>query len=240
MMSHSFLASNPVIEGVRNGTISRAQLADVLRQYVRLPETIVSFLQAAASHFPVDHGIHQELMRNWSQEQGSATGGVPHVEILKALLKRDLELNADHVRGNEATEHFLESIREGMKKSPWFAIGQAYALEASAVPELAILVGPAINAYATLSNKQDPIAKTALKSDGECALPEIKSKEEAFNMNMTTWFTMHIMDFEVGHRDLLQYQVRTALLHGGDAEEFKKGFDHVLNMMDAWWIALAK
>jgi hypothetical protein len=127
-----------------------------------------------------------------------------------------------------------------MQQNPWFALGQAYALEASAVPELAILVGPAINAYARLIGREEPIQKKALLQDGCYPLAEIHSKDDAFNMDLSTWFAMHIMDFEVGHRDLLQSQAKKAFLHGGDMNEFKRGFDHVLNRMDAWWEAFAK
>lgn len=240
MMSHAFLAHNPVITGVKNGTITQTKLAEVLCQYVRLPEVIVSFLQAAASHFPENHGLHQELKRNWEQEQGSATGNVAHVEILKAGLKKNLGVNADQIISHQATEHFLTSIRDGMKENTWFALGQAYALEASAVPELALLVGPAINAYTTLIGKEAPIKKNALQENGQYSLPTIHTKNEALAMDMSTWFAMHIMDFEVGHRDFLQHQAKIALLNGGDEAEFKRGFDHVLDLMDEWWEALAK
>lgn len=228
-----------MLEKVRAKTLESNQLAEVIRQYVRFPEVIVSMLQGAASHFPVEHLVHQELKRNWGQESGSETGGVAHVQILKHGLKRDLDLNADAVVGSAATERFLSTVLGGMKENAWFALGQAYALESSAIPELAILVGPAINAYADITGKAQPIKKVALAEDGGFALPKIRTAEEAYAMDMSSWFALHIVDFEVSHRDFLREKAEAVLDTEPIQEEFARGFRHVLDAMDVWWMGLS-
>ncbi len=236
---HPFLACNPVMERVKGGSLSADKLRDVIRQYVRLPEEIVGFLQMTASHFSSESGVFQELTRNWKQEKGSSTGGVPHVDILKYLLKRDVDIEADHVTGSLATEQFITTVREGMKRNAWLALGQAYALEASALPELAVLVGPVLNAYARMIGVAEPIKKIALKENGTYDFPRVNSPEDALGMSMSDWFAMHIIDFEVGHRDFLGEEARKALLAGGNSEMFRQGYTSVLDAMDTWWASLA-
>lgn len=235
MLSREFLARNPLLSRVSTSE-SIPELAQAIRQYVRLPEEIVTYLKAAAAWFPTGHPIQRELERNWGQEQGSVTGGIPHVEILKFGLKRDLKIDAEHVSSNAATRRFLETISQGMMRSRWFAVGQAFALEATAVPELAFLVGPALNLYAKQTAQPEPIEKTALRMGKVLRrLPTIKTPEEAFALTMTDWFALHILDFEVGHRDLLQEAILPSLQDESDVAEFRAGFCHVLDAMDLWW-----
>lgn len=240
MLAHPFLSNNPLLSRVSQ-TGSTEELAQALRQYVRLPEEIVSYLKAAAAWFPVDHPIHRELERNWSQELGSATGGVPHAEILKVRLVSDLGIDATLVVSNLATEQFLTALRDGMRRSAWFAVGQTYALEASAVPELALLVGPAINLYATRVGRAQPIGKAALRSDAKIgAFPVLKTRAEALALPMSDWFALHVLDFEVGHRDLLQQTVLETEMNGQAQTEFVQGFRTVLSAMDTWWSEIEK
>lgn len=240
MTERSFLKNNPVLAKAKEGQLSKESLAEVIRQYVRFPEEIVKMLQGAASHFPVEHPVYRELERNWGQESGSETGGIAHVEILKHGLARDLNLDAKNVVGAQSTEMFVSTVLEGMKTNPFFALGQAYALEASAVPELAILVGPAINLHATQVGKPEPIKKVALQEDGTFALPTIKTEQEAYAMDMSSWFAMHIVDFEVGHRDFLRERATAVLTDDAKQEEFARGFRQVLDAMDRWWFALSE
>ena len=240
MTERVFLKNNPVLKQVKEGVPSPQFLAEVIRQYVCFPEEIVNMLKGAAEHFPVSHPIHEELKRNWGQENGSATGGVPHVKILQHNLKRDLLIDADDVRGSAATKKFLSTVLNGMKEDTWFAVGQAYALEASAVPELAIILGPALNTYASLIGKSQPIQKVALVEKGNYALPHIRTEQEAYEMEMSDWFALHIVDFEVGHRDFLREKISTVLLEDADQTEFARGFRAVLDAMDIWWESLSK
>lgn len=240
MTERPFLKDNPVLEQVADNKITKNHLAWVLRQYICFPEVIVDMLKGAAAHLPAHDSIHQELQRNWGQENGSATGGVPHVKILKHNLKRDLSIIADHVEASKATQSFLSTVLNGMKESKWFALGQAYALEATAVPELAILVGPAINTYADLAGTTRPISKTALVEKGKYTLPNISSQKDAYQMNMGDWFALHIIDFEVGHRDFLREKISLTLQNDADQAEFARGFRHVLDAMDRWWMGLSQ
>ncbi len=178
MLSRAFLLNNPLFLHVSQMG-STLELVQAIRQYVRLPEEIISYLQAAAAWFPTDHPIHKELERNWGQEAGSVTAGIPHVELLKTKLQTDLGIDARRVVSNEVTKKFLETTKEGMKHHPWFAVGQAYALEATAVPELTMLVGPALNLYAKLTNQVQPIQSAVLQPGGSGKiLPLCKTKED--------------------------------------------------------------
>ena len=240
MTERPFLKENPVLKQAKQYRQNPEALAEGIRQYVRFPEEIVKMLKGAAEHFPDTHPIYQELKRNWGQENGSATGSIPHVEILKHGLKRDLSIDADSVQGSQETERFLSTVHNGMKENPWFALGQAYALEASAVPELAIIVGPALNTYAALTDKVQPINKVALVEKGVYALPTITNADQAYAMNMSDWFALHIIDFEVGHRDYLRERASASLKSDEEQAEFARGFRHVLDAMDRWWIGLSK
>lgn len=240
MTERPFLKKNPVFQRVNDGTMIPKAFAESIRQYVCFPEEIVKMLKGAAQHFSEDHPIHQELKRNWGQENGSATGGIPHVDILKHGLMRDLSIHAYHVHASQATQRFLSTVHEGMNESSWFAVGQAYALEASAVPELAIIVGPALNAYAALTQKLQPIHKVALAEKGTYALPKITTSEQAYAMSMSDWFALHIVDFEVSHRDFLRGHALAFLIGDDEQSEFARGFRQVLDAMDAWWDGLSK
>ncbi len=234
MLNRRFLIANPVF------TATGETVGEALRQYCRLPEVIVSLLLAAHAHFPRRSGVAKELARNVGQESGLGTAGIPHVEILKLGLSRDLGINASAVEGNEATEAFIAALREGMSRNASFALGQAFALEASAVPELSQVVGPAINAYARFVGRPEPIAAEALREDGIYPLPKLRSKAQARAMPMSDWFALHVKDFEVGHRDLLRVHAKMFLQRNGDVEEFQSGFNNVLDLMDTWWLALAQ
>ncbi len=240
MTQRSFIKENPILKQANESTVSPQSLAEVIRQYVRFPEEIVNMLKGAAKHFPETHPIHQELKRNWGQENGSATGGIPHVEILKHGLKRDLSIDADTVGGSRETERFITTVLNGMEENQWFALGQAYALEASAVPELAIVVGPALNAYASLTDQVQPIRKVALRENGIYTLPAITNADQAYAMNMSDWFALHIIDFEVKHRDYLRERASASMKSDEEQVEFARGFRHVLDAMDLWWFGLSK
>lgn len=236
MALRPFLIANPVLAASANAPV----VGNALVQYCRLPEVIVSLLLAARAHFPQKSGVARELARNVAQESGRGTAGIPHVEILKLGLSRDLGIDASNVHGSVATETFIAALREGMSRNASFALGQTFALEASAVPELAYVVGPAINAYARSLRYSPPIVAEALKEDGTYPLPTLRTKAKARAMPMSAWFALHVRDFEVGHRDLLRVHAKTFLERDGDAEQFRAGFINVLDLMDAWWTALAE
>lgn len=232
LMSHEFIRANPLITQIHP---SLTDVERALCQYVRLPEEIVSYLETAANWFPQDHPVRQELTRNAGQESGSETAGVPHVTILKLRLQKDLAIDASSVQSNAATSRLLRTVSDGMKRSAWFAVGQAYALEASAIPELVQLVAPAINLCARLKSAPPLIELASLThARSEVLFPTLSTREDALNLSMTQWFAMHTLDFEVGHRDLLQEAIRASLSDESVAE-FTAGFSSVLCVMDLWW-----
>ncbi len=240
MARRTFLSQNPVLLAAAHGEIGVEVVERALVEYCRLPEDIADMLFACMSHFERGSGIRHELARNIGEERGSATGGVPHVKILKAAFRRDLGIVIeDVVTGSAATETFIASLHDGMKKSASFALGCAFALEATAVPELAILVGPLINTQARLRGKPEPVSLDVLREDTTYPLPTIRDEVEAFAMTFNDWLALHISDFEVGHRDFLRHEAGLFLRRDGNEEQFRAGFIHVLDCMDLWWRALA-
>lgn len=238
-----FLNNNPVLAAAHAGTLSTNRLGEVIIQYCFFPARIVHMLTGAAGCFAPDSGVCEELERNIQEELGSKTGGVSHVKLLLGLLSSELGLSIAHTRPNTATRTFLRAIDAGMEKSRWYALGQAFALEASAVPELARILGPALNAYACATHRNAPISVTSMAEEGEMVhFAPISSRDEAVNMGLDQWIAMHVRQFEVGHRDLLREQAIPLLLAEGPSAQtdFEEGFTHVLDQMDAWWQALAR
>lgn len=240
MYGRSFIFRNPVVARVAAVDLDPKSLAEVLRQYTcSLPRDITRLLGAAAQSFPAKSGVRAELVRNIREEGGSETGGIPHVKLLELLLIAELRITHS-TQASPATVTFLSRLHSEMRTGAWVALGQAYALEASAVPELALIICPAMNAYARMVGLPIPISIEFLGSIKR-ASPVIRSRDEAIRMSLANWMSMHIHGFEVGHRNRLRTEIIAASLDQ-DAQsiaDFRHGFLHVLDCMDAWWDALA-
>lgn len=52
---------------------------------------------------------------------------------------------------------------------------------------------------------------------------------------MSDWFALHILDFEVGHRDLFQQVILETEMNESAQEEFVQGFRALLSAMGLWW-----
>jgi hypothetical protein len=168
-----------------------------------------------------------------------ASGKVPHVDILKFALGRDLKVDVEDMGASPCTDDFLAFLAKGAQRERNFALGVVHALEATAVPELSLLVGPAINAYATMDGLTKPIDQEALGEEGSYPLPTIRSESEAMTMTMSAWMALHTKDFEVSHRDNLRAEAEAFLQTSGDFTQFRAGFIATLEAMDAWWSGLA-
>ncbi|MBY0356450.1 MAG: DUF3865 domain-containing protein [Candidatus Obscuribacterales bacterium] len=226
------MLANPVIQKCIAKTVSAAHLEKVLVQYCFLPEQIVELLELACNRVSEWKYIKVELERNIAEELGSRTNDVSHYDILLQTLKSDAGLDNSNSIALAATNIFLDSIKKCMKEnSPAYALGCAYGLEASAVPELS-MVATIINNYAYLQGANQPLIDLANHKS------VAKSAGTTYNLNQ--FFAVHLADFEVGHKNGLGEAISLQLeLNEINLQELEAGFEHVLTEMDSWWNALA-
>lgn len=196
-------------------------LAYVIQQYSWFPRKIVSFLceARAVTRAAGWHRADRELTRNLGEELGSETEGTPHAEVLLRGLERGLGLETVRdVQPTAGTLRFLAKMRESFASTEDVACvaGAAYALEASAVPELDI-VWRVVRHYAML-----------------------KVRDQGHDYRtLAVFFDLHLNVWEPGHEAGLRKACRTQLEGIVERNEFEAGFRRVMAQMDEWWIALA-
>ena len=89
----------------------------------------------------VEHAVTRELDRNIGEELGSDSGGAPHYQLLAAAMRHEFDLNVWAVIPESATDCFIRSMWAALKEyNPLHVLGAAYALEATATPELAVVL----------------------------------------------------------------------------------------------------
>lgn len=233
--NHASMSScdNPVLLGLENGSLSMTDAEGILGQYCYLPAMIVELLSIAKNRFSGLTHLESELCLNIKEESGSRTGGISHYEILINGLFKELGFAVPR-RIWAPTAEFLIALENSLNEStPSFVLGNVYGLENSAVPELSV-VATIINAYAKLKGS-------------ECRLPNnFKTAKQLKNVklnepNLAMFFAMHILDFEVGHKNRLALAtIKQTESMDFNVSEFKDGFEFVLDHMDSWWNQLAK
>ncbi len=233
--NHASMSScdNPVLLGIERGSLTMTDVEGILGQYCYLPAMIVELLSVAKNRFAGFNHLESELSLNIQEESGSRTGGVSHYAILRNGLFKELGF-AEPRRISAPTAEFLIALEDSLKEStPSFVLGNVYGLENSAVPELSV-VATIINAYAKLKGSECCLPnsfKTAKQ------LKKIKLNEP----NLAMFFAMHILDFEVGHKNRLALAtIKQSESMALNVSEFKDGFEFVLDHMDSWWNQLAK
>jgi hypothetical protein len=226
---------NPVLTLIDEGKLNAGGIEEALSQYSLLPKRIVHFLSAGASRLQAWEAVGTELRRNIGEEEGSRTDDIPHYVILKDALRKELALDVQDVRPAEGTRRFLDAVDRGLTQQPAaFVAGMLYALEDSAVPELAV-VASIINRYAMLTGRAEPINLAALTSgDRKASTP--KDEKEKYSLN--SFFASHMLDFEVGHRNGLASAIQ-GHIPVAEMRAFEDGFEYVLDEMDVWWKTLA-
>lgn len=224
---------NPVLTEAQSASINTEKLGTALAQYCFLVRRIVAFLSIGLVRFMDSPGMKDELYRNVSEELGSRTEGDSHWVILFRQLQSELGLNVHtELIQQPPTQEFLELVEEDIKeRSQAEVAGMLYALEASAVPELKI-VAQLINHYAERTGATQPIDMAQLSNEQYHALPG--------QYNLESFFALHTVDFEQGHRSGLEAAVETLHLTAAETVEFEQGFHRLLGYMDTWWTRLAK
>lgn len=229
--------NNPVLRVV--GAVSVERAREMVAQYFLLPARIVEFLGAMAYRLRTWHTVHEELLENIAQECGSITMGRAHVIILRDCLQRELHINvSSYDEWRESTDFLGATLRGIHSGSTAFVAGMAFALEASAVPELEV-VASLVNEVASLAGISHTIAakhKTAGRDYAKTIL-EAKRPED---YSLEDFLVVHLLAIEVEHRDGLKRSVAPHLSTERDIEEFERGFSHLLALMEEWWRQLAR
>lgn len=202
-------------------SLSKEQLAYIVNQYFQFPRSIVSILVSAAYTFGYHGwtGVVDELRENVFEELGGGCGHIasefgPHYSIVRKEFENIFGEDIHQSKPSPSTTRFLESMKLIVQSEPWKAAGGVFALEASAVPELGIVV-KLVNHMANMHGK--PLTP-----------------------NLINFFRFHVNDIEVGHRDRLITLLESQLADASHFAKFVEGFDALLNAMDEWWTGLSQ
>lgn len=205
--------SNPALR-VADHSIDR--LTYVLGQYSILPREIMTLLSLA--HTRAEKAgwlaVTRELERNLAEERGRDTDGHSHYEILVSGAKRDFGIDLGAVDGKDATRAFIERILTNLRNpDPRFALGTAYALEATAVPELRIVL--------------ELIQRLSL------------ARQMGIGEELQDFFDRHLELWEPGHEAGLRLASTKYMKSEEDRHIFTHGFFLALYQMEAWWQGMA-
>jgi len=217
-MFNDFMAvsedKNIVLASVNS--LHKDQLDYVLAQYSQFPRNIVSILATATYNFAYWGWTEavNELRENVIQELGGAGGNIgshfgPHYSVLRKELENLFGLDIDNHEASGATSEFLSNMQHIVRSEPLKAAGAVYALEASAIPELGIVL-KLIEHLATLHRS-------------------------AISQTLLDFFRFHVDAIEVGHRDRLLRLFKKRFSGGITFATFLEGHDSCLEFMDGWW-----
>ena len=231
-MRNEYLAVNRKLNpvSVNLPTTTPDQLIHIIQQYTLFPKQIVSFLriaqEAAAKHNWQE--IQDELQRNIGEEQGSQTEGIPHYDMLvKGISEElgpdlgyapmaDLENRLRFLDASPTMDMFLNRMPEIVGNTdPAYAIGAAYALESSAVPELVIV-----------------------RSAVEKAISIITCSPMVRSGYLGKFFDAHLKIWEPGHEEGLRRTSEAYITTSESQIGFEKGFRDTMKAMDSMWIGL--
>jgi hypothetical protein len=207
------------IVAVNLDNISNQQLSYIITQYAQFPRNIVSILVAAAYNFGY-HGwteLVNELRENVFEELGGGCGEIasefgPHYSILRKEIHNIFNIDIQSHTSSQATTKFLDEVKNIVQSEPIIAAGGIFALEASAVPELAIIT-KFVSHLADISNKK-------------------------LTLNLVNFFNYHINDIEVGHRDRLIKLIEDKLGDSDNLSKFIYGYDGLLKAEENWWLGI--
>lgn len=223
MLQHTFasLKKNPVLCGAEHASLQ--DLLVRLNDYAALPRIIIRLLEKARKKAGVSNMVEvaEELALNLSEERGldlrAEPHGIPHYEMLKRGLKKEFKFQPTrNVR--LATKQFLQKLESIVNSaSAGKVIGAVYALESSATPELHVVR----KMLETIAEKRgQPLAPSSDKS--------------------LIWFIeIHTDTYEVDHESRLKNAIETCLPES-DYADFESGFREVIDLMETWWIEMAK
>ncbi len=193
---------------------NRAILEYVVAQYTLFPKEIVRFLTRSrdAARRCGLKTVELELSRNIGEELGSDSVGITHYEMLEGTLQVGLGLSVRHTISSKATSSFLGSVEDAINGSnSSLSLGAAYALEATARPELLVVKVLLERLSEDFHNK--PLANGLRK-----------------------FLDKHINVWEPGHQEGLKQALLQS--HGVCQADFVCGAQAVLSAMGSWWHGL--
>ncbi len=195
-----------------------------LGQYSALPFEIAAMLERASQRTTCWPAVSEELALNCSEERGSETGGIPHVEILVAGVARELGLDLRTVEHSRETSAFIDALRQQVEEGSTARVaGTIFALEASAIAELKV-IGRMI----------EEARKTATAANNST-----EENNRWLSMPLRQFIRMHTDGFEVEHRSRLWTALQSCEQNEEEQREFDDGFRFVLQAMDSWWKSIA-
>ncbi len=219
MLTYAFLSArrNPVLVDGRN---SSEVLSYSLTQYANFPRTIVlmllSFRDLARQYGWAEVAV--ELTRNIGEELGTETNGVTHYALLVQALAEECGLDVEDAQKSNATAKFISNIFSSLLSGDRFsALGSVYALEATARPELLVVV---------------KIITNLRKSHGH-------PNPGKFSATAQNFFDLHVNIWEPGHSEGLRLAAEPLLTTSEASASFETGFRSVLTIMETWWQELA-
>ena len=193
----------------------KARLEHVLVQYQVFTRYVALMLNYAMQTAMRQgwQGVAAELARNIGQELGSDSAGVAHHILLAKAWRAEFGFDAPWQRASPATERFLARMMKGLRSQNAFrAVGAAYALEDTAVPELKVV----LHLVRYLARGR-PLAPA------------------------TIWFfNLHLKVWEPSHEAELRQAATPLLKSKRDRAASERGFVRAMEIMDKWWLALAE
>lgn len=202
--------TNPVTVGKAGLNLVR-----VLVQYQMFTRSVAHLLGLAqqAAVRQGWYGVGCELARNIGQELGSDSAGVPHHQWLAAALRQEFAIEVSAYTQSLATDRFIGALLAELgNENAHRAIGAAYALEDTAIPELRVV-----------------LSLVRYLADGRTLAAET-----------TAFFDRHLNVWEPSHEENLRVAALPLLGTSEAKSAFQAGFTAVAVAMEEWWAELAR
>ncbi|MEH2023428.1 DUF3865 domain-containing protein [Nostoc sp.] len=201
---------NPVVQILSQ--TSFAQIAYVMQQYSIFPKELVFFTELARQKaLEVQwNGVAQELQENIAEEMGLSTQGVSHYMLLAQGLEEALGVPVKNTTPSITTSKLLRTVQSVFNQQPAYVLGATYAIEATSIPELSLIV---------------QLINWLL----EGAMPK----------DLQYFFNKHLNEWELEHEEGLRTTI-AAYIQPEQFREFEAGFLAIMDAMEIWWQELAQ
>lgn len=202
------LSHHPMVQQL--DTWEQSQLAFVIQEYSGFSNEAIHMLLDALIRNHDWPLLRQEILHNMAEEQGLATRGIPHLEIMRQGYRTDLGLETDYIAYSATTQTFILQMRHLFKHDDnAFSAGCLLAFEGIAIAEFQIL---------------DALVKQYLALGGEVSQPN----------SLTQMYIDGHKDFEIGHEEELRKAIKP-YIGSHNSTNFAKGYLLVCLTMQTWW-----
>ncbi|QLE52091.1 DUF3865 domain-containing protein [Nostoc sp. C057] len=204
------ITENPVVKILSQ--VSFAQIAYVMQQYSIFPKELVGFTELARQKALAAgwNSVAQELKENIAEEMGSTTQGISHYTLLAEGLEEGLGVPVKNTMPSIATFKLLRTMQSVFDKQIHYVLGAIYAIEATSIPELTLIV-----------QLLDWLLEGAMPKDLEY------------------FFSKHLNEWEIEHEAGLRTCLAT-YIQPEEFGEFAAGFRAMIDAMQVWWQELAQ